>query len=126
MTHIVAVTGVDLPHWPRAETRLVYDGATGLHFLVVQVTNPWRTGPFSMVYPTDRHGRLSSIPGWKEGLPLLACGGNYDSEGAMLELTRRLETNTLLDRTASNEVYLGLIDEDTEAFKRYITPRHAE
>lgn len=121
MTQLVAVAA-ELPAWPRSNRVLMLDTGTGRHYLVVTVRNPWRDGPFSMVYPIGATGTLRSVPGWIEGHPQMVTGGDMDMPEAIADLTQRLASHTIMDAAQSAATEARLIDADIEAFKRYITP----
>lgn len=120
MTQLVSVQA-DLSPWPRSRRALLMDADTGLHYLVVTVTSPWRNGPFSMVFPIGTAGTLESVPGWIEGRPQMVTGGDMDMPEAIRDLTRRIESHTIMTESEGQAKYLDMIDQDTEAFGHYTT-----
>lgn len=112
MTQLVSVPATP-KRWPHARQEVLLDPDSGMRFHVIEVTNPWRDGPFSMVFP---------LP-WpmNEGLPHMVAGGNMPMSEMIRELTARIEGGTLLTETEGHARYLALMDQDTEAFGRYTT-----
>lgn len=83
------------------------------------------SAPETCVYQTNEYGDIRSVPGWGSGALHWVAGGSgmTDHEG-VIDLARRLMTDSLLTPEQSRMEESAMWEQDMDTFTRYIEPKN--
>lgn len=101
--------------WLNNNAVLVRDEATGEHYAVSTLSEPWMAEPETLAFPTDAEG---SVAGTAE--QFVAGGPGMDRDAALADLNARLDEGRLLTMAEAEEIAQAATEADFEAFLKFV------
>jgi hypothetical protein len=101
-------------------TIVLFDGDTGLHYVVSTIHPPWRTTPETLAYPTDPKGSIESVPGYGTERLGFVAGGLMNQLDGVCDLSCRLDDDVLLTPEQAIEVEAQMYDTEFAEFTAYL------